>query len=106
MGGGGGVGGAGLIEIKATQPASWRWSMAELGKSNKMVGFHPARNAKKNHAMVPPLHHIQAKNKNHSSLARMISALRRSFFANLVTFERRSGLKNFFLLKISILKMG
>ena len=49
----------------------------------------------KNHPMVPPLHHFQEKNKNRSSLARMMSALRRSFFANLVTFERRCGLINF-----------
>ena len=56
--------------------------------------------------MVPPLDHFQGKNKNCSSFARMISASRRSFFANLATFERRFGLKKFSLLKIAILKMG
>ena len=33
----------------------------------------------KNHPMVPPLDHFQGKNENLASLARMISALRRSF---------------------------
>ena len=61
---------------------------------------------RKNHPMVPPLDHFQGKNKNCSSFTRTISASRRSFFANLATFERRSGLKNFSLLKIAILKMG
>ena len=60
----------------------------------------------KNYPMVPPLDNFQWKNRNCSSLARMISASRRSFFANLTTFERRSGLKKFSLLKITILKMG
>ena len=61
---------------------------------------------KKNHPMVPPLNHFQGKNKNRSSLARTISESRWSFFANLTTFERRSGLKKISLLKIAILKMG
>ena len=56
--------------------------------------------------MVPPLNHFQGKNENCSSLARTISAPRRSFFANLATFERRSGLKKFSLLKITILRRG
>ena len=56
--------------------------------------------------MVPPLDHFQGKNKSHSSLAKMISTSRRSFFTNLTTFERRSGLKFFSLLKITILKIG
>ena len=60
----------------------------------------------KNYPMVPPLDHIQNKNKNCSSLARMFSASRRSFFANLTTFERHSGLKVFSFLKIVILKIG
>ena len=60
----------------------------------------------KNYPMVPPLDNFQWKNRNRSSLARMISASRRSFFANLTTFERPSGLKKFSLLKIAILKMG
>ena len=60
----------------------------------------------KNYPMVPPLDNFQWKNRNRSSLARMISASRRSFFANLTTFERHSGLKKFSLLKITILKMG
>ena len=71
-------------------------------KTSKTVGFHPA----KNHPMVPPLNRFQGKNKNCSSLARTISASRRSFFANLTPFERHSGLKKFSLLKIAILKMG
>ena len=61
---------------------------------------------RKTHPVVPPLDHLQGKNKNGSSLARRISASRRSFFANLTTFERRSGLNIFSLLKIVILKMG
>ena len=64
----------------------------EQGENSKIVGFYVEK-TEKNHPMVPPLDHFQGKNKNHSSLARMISALRRSFFANLTTFERRSGLK-------------
>ena len=64
------------------------------------------RKLKKNHPMVPPLDNFQGKNENHSSLARTISASRRSFFANLATFEQRSGLKISSLLKIAILKMG
>ena len=60
----------------------------------------------KNHPMVPPLDHFQGKNENCSSLAKTISVSRRSFFANLTTFERRFGLKDFSLLKIAFLKMG
>ena len=59
-----------------------------------------------NHSMVPPLDHFEGKNKNRSSLARLISTLRRSLFANLTTFERHSGLKFFSPLKIMILKTG
>ena len=70
----------------------------ELGLSFAIVGFHPARKWKKNHPMVPPLDQFQGKNKNCSSLARTISASRRSFFANFTTFEWRFGLKNFSLL--------
>ena len=55
--------------------------------------------------MVPPLDHFQGKNKNRS-LAKTISVLKQSFFANLTTFERRSGIKIFSLLKIASLKMG
>ena len=65
-----------------------------------------SRKMQKNHPMVPPLETFQGKNKNHSSFARTISMSRRSFFENLMTFERRSGLKKFPLLKIAILKMG
>ena len=53
----------------------------------------------KNPPMVPPLDHFQGKNENYSSLARTISTSRRSFFENLTTFERRSGLKFFFSFK-------
>ena len=49
---------------------------------------------------------FKGKNENGSSLARTISASRGSFFANLITFERRSGLKNLCLRKIAILEMG
>ena len=55
--------------------------------------------------MVPPLDQFQGKNKNCSSFARMISTSRRSFFANLTTFEWRFGLKIVSLLKIAILRM-
>ena len=74
-------------------------------KTSKIVGFYAAQNWK-NPPMVPPLDHFQGKDKNRSSFARMISASRRSFFANFATFERRSGLKIFSLLKIANLKMG
>ena len=72
------------------------------GKTSKIVGLHPA----KKRPMLPPLDYFQGKNKNCSSLARTISLSRRSFFAYLTTFERRSGLKKFAILKITILKMG
>ena len=49
---------------------------------------------------------FKGKIKNHSSLARTICASRRSFFTNLTTFERRSGLQKISQLKITILKMG
>ena len=62
-----------------------------------MLGFYAAKIILKNHPMVPPLDHFQGKNKNCSSLTRTISALRRSFFANLPTFERRFGRKKMFL---------
>ena len=64
-------------------------------KQEKRVCFTQQENGK-NHPMVPPLNHFQGKNKNRSSLARTISESRRSFFANLTTFERRSGLKKIF----------
>ena len=60
----------------------------------------------KNHPVVPPLDHFQGENINCSSLARTISTSRGSFFANLTTFERCSGLKKISHLKIAILKMG
>ena len=75
-------------------------------KSSTILGFNATQNFLKNHTMVPPLDHFQGKNEKRSSLARMISASGRSFFANLATFERRFGLKKFSLLKIAILKMG
>ena len=74
------------------------------GKTNKIEGFYAFFFFKSSNG--PPLNHFQGKNKNRSSLARTISESRRSFFANLTTFERRSGLKKFSLLKIAILKMG
>ena len=75
-------------------------------KTCKIVGPYKAKKRGKNHPMVPPLDIFQGKNNNSSSLARRISTSRRSFFANLTTFERHSGLKKFSLLKIAILKMG
>ena len=60
----------------------------------------------KNHPMVPPLDNFQGKNEKYSSLARMISMSRQSFFANLTTFEPHSGLNKFSPLKIAILKIG
>ena len=71
----------------------------------KIVAFIQWENAKKNHPMVPPLDPFQGKNENCSSFAKTISTSRRSFFANLNTFERHSGLKDFSLLKMAILKM-
>ena len=71
-------------------------------KTNKNEGFYATRNwKKKKHQMVPPLDHFQGKNETRSSFARIISTSSRSFFENLTTFERRSGLKVFSLLKKS-----
>ena len=56
--------------------------------------------------MVPHLHHFQRGTKKCSSLTRMISASRRSFFANLSTFELRSGLKKFPFTKSQFSKLG
>ena len=61
-------------------------------KNDKNCRAWSSEKVEKNHLMVPPLNHFQGKNKNCSSLARTISASRRSFFANLTTFERHSGL--------------
>ena len=70
------------------------------------ASFYASQNwRKKIHPLVPPLDYFEGE-KNCSSFARTISTSKRSFFANLATFERRSGLKQFFLLKIAILKMG
>ena len=89
---------------------------AELGQAQVKLGFdftlvfwkfifsESSPKMEKNHPMVPPLDNFQGKNKNCSSLAKTISASRRSFFTNLTTFERRSGLKEFSLLKIAILR--
>ena len=64
-------------------------------KLAKLQGFMQQEN-ENNLPMVPPLGYFQGKNENCSSFARTISASRRSFFANLTTFERRSGLKKNF----------
>ena len=64
-------------------------------------GFIQRENAKK-HPMVPNLNHFQGKTKNPSSSASTISMSRQSFFENLTTFERQSGLEKFPLLKIEI----
>ena len=82
------------------------WAGTELGNNSKIIIFRKAKKCGKNCPMVPPFDHFQRKNENRSSLARTISGSRRSFFVNLATFERRSGLKKFSLLKIAILKMG
>ena len=95
----------------------YNYSMRLNNPSQRKTGYKQAENAKnfrvssskmigKYHPMVPPLDHFQGKNKNCSSLARTISLSRQSFFAYLTTFERRSGLKKFAILKITILKMG
>ena len=65
-----------------------------MGKLKKSLGCMQQK-IDKNPSMVPPLDHFQGKIKNRSSLARTISTSRRSFFANLTTFGRRSGLKSF-----------
>ena len=91
--------------IRLTQLSTGLKVEAELGETNYILKFYKVK-MEKNHPMVPPLDHFQRKNKNCSSLARTISMSRRSFFANLTTFERRSGLKNFSLFKIVNLKMG
>ena len=83
--------------MRLNNPSQMRKDYEQV-KNKQNVGFHAA----KNHPMVPPLDHFQGKNENCSSLARTISASRRSFFANLTTFERRSGLKKFSHLKITI----
>ena len=74
--------------------------------NSKIVRVSKAKTCGKKCPVVPPLDHFQGKNENRSSLAKTISALIRSFFVNLTTFERRTGLKKFSLLKIAILKMG
>ena len=88
---------------------SWFWE----GKNSwwltsKLVLFYRLMQPenKKSHPMVPHLHHFQRGTKKCSSLTRMISASRRSFFANLSTFERRSGLKKISFYKIAIFKIG
>ena len=75
------------------------WKQARNNwKTSKIVGFE-----RKKMLQWSPLWIVfKGKNKNGSSLARTISASRGSFFANLITFERRSGLKNLCLLKIAI----
>ena len=62
-------------------------------KKKQIFFISSSEKMENNHSMVPPLDHFQGKNKHCSSLAGTISASRRSFFANLTTFERRSGLK-------------
>ena len=79
-------------------------AVKKLGISWKFAFFKSSSRMEKNHPMVPPLDHFQGKNKIYSSLARTISASRWSFFANLSTFERRSGLKKVFLPKIVIVR--
>ena len=82
--------------------AKWAWSFRQKKKTGN-TDNHTDRNWH----VGPGLTSLALdKNRNCSSLTRMISALRRSFFANLITFERHSGLKNMSLLKIAILKMG
>ena len=87
-------------------PSQRRRGKIKKCKTSNIVWFYAARKFWNNHPMVPPLDHFQGRNKNYSSLARTISASRRSFFANLTTFEWRSGLKFFSILKIAILEMG
>ena len=58
-------------------------------KNTKIVGFYAVKQWEKNI-------HFQEENISCSSLARTISASRRSFFANMTTFERPSGLKKKF----------
>ena len=95
-----------LIQIclfyELNNPSQRRYTSVKLAK---LQGFMQQEN-ENNLPMVPPLGYFQGKNENCSSFARTISASRRSFFANLTTFERHSGLKKFSLLKITILKMG
>ena len=100
------------VLVYTNMSIKWDWiflikgeEVISNGKTSKIVGFLQ-HEFEKNPPMVPPLDHFQGKNKNCSSLARRISASRRSFFRNLTTFERRSGLKIISLLKIAILKMG
>ena len=90
---------ASIIEVKGEE-------VKNNSKKGQNCKDSSSEKMRKTHPMVPPLDHLQGKNKNGSSLARRISASRRSFFANLTTFERRSGLKIFSLFKIAILKMG
>ena len=101
------------VLVYTNMSIKWDWiflikgeEVISNGKTSKIVGFYAAKIWKKNPPMVPPLDHFQGKNKNCSSFARTISASRRSFFENLDTFERRSRLKRFSLLKIAILEMG
>ena len=52
----------------------------------------------KNHPMVPPLIHFQGKIKIAHLLPEQSARQDDHFFANLTTFQRRSGLKDFPLL--------
>ena len=90
------------VDVMLSNPSQKRRGYEQV-KTSKISS---SENMEENHPMVPPLNHFQAKNENCSSLARTISTSRISFFANLTTFEQRSGLKKTSLLKITIFEMG
>ena len=45
-------GGDGLIEIKPTQPATWRWSLVGLGKNMRQTTSVKGNNFFANHSMI------------------------------------------------------
>ena len=80
------------------------WVVVELWQQAKLEDFIQREKWKKL-SNGPLFGSFSRKNKNCSSFARTPSALRGSFFAKLITFERRSGLNRYAPPKISILKL-
>jgi len=65
----------------------------ENGKTIKIEGFYATKKMKRIIQWSPLWVIFKERNRNRSSFARTISASRQSFFANLTTFKRHSGLK-------------
>ena len=76
------------VAVYTTKRSEKKQIWAGQVKKSKIVGVHTARKWEKIFRVKQKI----------SYLARIISTSRRLFFANLTTFERRSGLKIFSLL--------